>query len=294
MSIIETRLERWALLNQRNSGSLRKQVGDSMKTEISDFKNLKIEIDDGIALVMISRPEVLNALNEETLDELGKAFLNRLKEDDVQAVILTGAGEKAYAAGADIKELAELDPLDGKRKSIRGQELLERIENFPKPVIAAINGFCLGGGCELALACHFRIAAEQAQIGLPEVKLGIIPGYGGTQRLARLVGKGRAMEMVLSGESISAREAERIGLVNRVVSGQALIPRCRELAAKILGNGPLAVRYLIEVINSGLEMPLHEASRLESTFFGLSCATEDMKEGTRAFIEKRKPQFKGK
>ncbi|MFQ5928102.1 MAG: enoyl-CoA hydratase/isomerase family protein [Acidobacteriota bacterium] len=265
-----------------------------MKTEISDFKNLKIEIDDGIALVMISRPEVLNALNEETLDELGKAFLNRLKEDDVQAVILTGAGEKAYAAGADIKELAELDPLDGKRKSIRGQELLERIENFPKPVIAAINGFCLGGGCELALACHFRIAAEQAQIGLPEVKLGIIPGYGGTQRLARLVGKGRAMEMVLSGESISAREAERIGLVNRVVSGQALIPRCRELAAKILGNGPLAVRYLIEVINSGLEMPLHEASRLEATFFGLSCATEDMKEGTRAFIEKRKPQFKGK
>lgn len=261
---------------------------------MSDFKNLEIEVDGGIALVTISRPEVLNALNEETLDELEKAFVDRLRENDVGAVILTGAGEKAYVAGADIRELAELDPLPGRVKSIRGQALMQMIEDFPKPVIAAINGFCLGGGLELALACHIRIAAEGAQIGLPEVKLGIIPGYGGTQRLARLVGKGRALEIVLSGQSVIAQAAERIGLVNRVVSRQALIPACRKLATKILGNGPLAVRYSIEAINSGMEMSLHEALRLEATFFGLSCATEDMKEGTRAFIEKRKPQFKGR
>ncbi len=260
---------------------------------MSEFKILKIEVENQIALLTISQPEVLNALNETTMEELETAFLNRLKEDDVGAIILTGAGEKAFVAGADIKELAQLNPLDGRLKALRGHELLEVIEGFPKPVIAAINGYCLGGGCELALACHLRIASENAQFGLPEVKLGLIPGYGGTQRLPRLVGKGRAMEMILSGESISAQEADRIGLVNEVVSRENLIPKCRRLAERILRNAPLAVRYSIEAINTGLEMPLQEATRLEATFFGLSCATEDMREGTRAFAEKRKPQFKG-
>ena len=260
---------------------------------MSEFKILKIEVENQIALLTISQPKVLNALNETTMEELESAFGNRLKEADVGAIILTGAGEKAFVAGADIKELAQLNPLDARLKALRGHELLELIEGFPKPVIAAVNGYCLGGGCELALACHLRIASENAQFGLPEVKLGLIPGYGGTQRLPRLVGKGRAMEMILSGESISAQEAARIGLVNSVVPREELIPKCRELAEKILRNAPLAVRYSIEAINAGLEMPLQEATRLEASFFGLSCATEDMREGTRAFTEKRNPQFKG-
>jgi enoyl-CoA hydratase len=228
------------------------------------------------------------------MEELEEAFQERLSQDDVGAVIVTGAGDKAFAAGADIKELAALDPLEARAKSRQGHRILEVIEGFSKPVIAAINGFCLGGGCELALACHIRIAAQSAQIGLPEVKLGLIPGYGGTQRLPRLVGKGKAMEMVLSGESVDAQEAQRIGLVNGVVSLKDLIPRCRRLAAGILANGPLAVRYCIEAINGGLDMPLQEATRLEASLFGLCCATQDMKEGTRAFIEKKKPQFKGR
>jgi len=261
---------------------------------VAEFRTLKIEIEDRIALVTLNQPEVLNALNQATMEELEEAFLERLKQDDVGAVILTGAGEKAFVAGGDIKELAALDPLEARAKSRQGHRLLELIEGFSKPVMAAINGFCLGGGCELALACHIRIAAESAQIGLPEVKLGLIPGYGGTQRLPRLVGKGKAMEMILSGESIGAQEAERVGLVNGVVSREDLIPRCRELATGILANGPLAVRYCIEAINSGLDMPLPEATRLEASLFSLCFATEDMKEGTRAFIEKRKPKFKGR
>jgi len=261
---------------------------------VAEFRYLKIEIEDRIALVTLNQPEVLNALNQATMEELEEAFLERLKQDDVGAVILTGAGEKAFVAGGDIKELAALDPLEARLKSRQGHRLLELIEGFSKPVMAAINGFCLGGGCELALACHIRIAAESAQIGLPEVKLGLIPGYGGTQRLSRLVGKGKAMEMILSGESIGAQEAERVGLVNGVVSREDLIPRCRELAARILTNGPLAVRYCMEAINSGLDMPLPEATRLEASLFSLCFATEDMKEGTRAFIEKRKPKFKGR
>lgn len=261
---------------------------------MAEFRTLKIEIEDRIALVTLNQPEVLNALNQSALEDLEAVFLERLAQDDVGAVILTGAGEKAFVAGADIKELAALDPLEARAKSRQGHRLLERIEGFSKPVIAAINGFCLGGGCELALACHIRIAAESAQIGLPEVKLGLIPGYGGTQRLPRLVGKGKAMEMILSGERIDAQEAHRVGLVNGVVSREDLIPRCRELAAGILANGPLAVRYCIEAVNSGLDMPLQEATRLEASLFGLCCATEDMKEGTQAFIDKRKPQFKGR
>ncbi len=261
---------------------------------MAEFKNLKIEIEDRIALLTLNHPEVLNALNQSTMEELEEVFHKRLAQDDVGAVIVTGAGDKAFAAGADIKELAALDPLEARVTSRQGHRILEVIEGFSRPVIAAINGFCLGGGCELALACHIRIAAESAQIGLPEVKLGLIPGYGGTQRLPRLVGKGKAMEMVLSGESVGAQEAQRIGLVNQVVSLEDLIPRCRELATRILANGPLAVRYCIEAINSGLDMPLQEGTRLEASLFGLCCATEDMKEGTRAFLEKKKPQFKGK
>ena len=261
---------------------------------MAEFKNLKIEIEDRIALLTLNQPEVLNALNQSTMEELEEVFHKRLAQDDVGAVIVTGAGDKAFAAGADIKELAALDPLEARVVSRQGHRVLEAIEGFSRPVIAAINGFCLGGGCELALACHIRIAAESAQIGLPEVKLGLIPGYGGTQRLPRLVGKGKAMEMILSGESIGAQEAQRIGLVNGVVPLKDLISRCRELATRILANGPLAVRYCIEAINSGLDMPLQEGTRLEASLFSLCCATQDMKEGTRAFIEKKKPQFKGR
>ena len=261
---------------------------------MSDFERLNIQVQDQVALVTVDQPEVLNCLNEATLEELERVFSGRLEQEDVGAVIVTGAGEKAFVAGADINELVQLDPLGARLKSSRGHRLMELIEGFPKVVIAAINGFCLGGGCELALACHLRLASDKAQIGLPEVKLGMIPGYGGTQRLPRLIGKGRAMEMILSGESIDAQEALRIGLVNEVVAAENLIARCREVAGNILQNGPLAVRYSIEAINDGLEMPLREATRLEATFFGLSCATQDMHEGTRAFLEKRKPKFQGK
>lgn len=261
---------------------------------MADPATLKIEIEDRVALVTINQPKVLNALNQATMEELELAFSERLTEDDVAAVILTGAGEKAFVAGADIKELAVLKPLEARAKSRQGHRLFQIIENFPKPVIAAVNGFALGGGCELALACHIRIASENAQIGLPEVKLGLIPGYGGTQRLPRLVGRGKALEMILSGSSIDAEEAYRVGLVNGVVALEDLIPTCRELASAIMANGPLAVRYSIEAVNAGMDMPLQEGTRLEASLFGLSCGTEDMKEGTRAFIEKRKPKFKGR
>ena len=261
---------------------------------MGDFEKLSLEIEEGIALVTLCQPEVLNALDGATVSELKKIFAGPLGNDDVGVVILTGAGDKAFVAGADIRELAGLDPLAGRQASQNGHALMREIENFPKPVIAAINGFCLGGGCELALACHMRVAGESAKIGLPEVKLGLIPGYGGTQRLSRLVGKGRAMEMILSGEGVTAPEAASMGLVNQMVKDQELIPKCRELAGKILSNAPLSLRYSIEAINHGLELPLEEANRMEATFFGLCCATEDMKEGTRAFLEKRPPKFQGK
>lgn len=259
------------------------------------FRNIRLEIEDRIALLTFNRPEVLNALNRETLQEL-QAALAQLKHDDaVGAVILTGAGEKAFVAGADIKELARIETaLQAREGSLRGQAIFDEIENFPKPVIAAVNGFALGGGCEMAMACHLRIAAEEAQFGQPEVKLGIIPGYGGTQRLTRLVGKGLAMELVLSGQLISAAEALRIGLVNKVVKRNELLAVCRQLTSAILANGPLALRYSIEAINRGAEMPLPQAQALEATLFGLSCASEDRKEGTQAFMKKRKPVFRGR
>ena len=258
------------------------------------YQNLLVETRDGIAIVTINRPDKLNALNDRTMHELDAAFAAIGSDPAVRGAILTGAGEKAFVAGADIGELSTQSPVDGKERSIRGQRVLDRIENLGKPVIAAVNGFALGGGCELALACHVRIASENARLGTPEVKLGIMCGYAGTQRLPRLVGKGRALEMLLSGEMLDAQEALRIGLVNRVLPKDKLLPECEALLRKMLANGPVSLRFTLEVVNAGLEMPLAEAQYLEATLFGLICSTEDMKEGTRAFLEKRAAKFQGR
>ena len=212
----------------------------------------------------------------------------------MRAVILTGSGEKAFVAGADVNELAVQTPIAGREHALAGQHVLDLLENMGKPVIAAINGYALGGGCELALACTLRIAADTARLGQPEINLGIIPGYAGTQRLPRLVGKARAMELILTGGQISASEAERIGLVNRVVPAAALLVEAKKLAAELARQAPIAVRYIIDAINHGLEMPFVEGCRFEATLFGLVAASEDMREGTRAFLEKRKPEFTGK
>ena len=256
--------------------------------------NIKTENRDGILVVTIDRPKVLNALNAQTMEEIDSVFKSARKDDAVKAVIVTGSGEKAFVAGADITELAQKTPITGKETSERGQEILSGIERFPKPVIAAINGFALGGGCELALACHIRIASDRAQIGLPEVTLGIIPGYGGTQRMARLLGKGKALELICTGDRIGAEEAERIGLVNKVVPADQLMSEAETMARKIMTRGPLAIRAAIEAVMSGSEMPFEEGQFLEATLFGLLCASEDTKEGMAAFIEKRKADFKGR
>ena len=258
------------------------------------YENILFEKKNSIAYVTINRPKVLNALNTATMEELGGAFQEIKNDASIRVVILTGSGEKAFVAGADIGELARQDAVSGKEYAHRGQNVLNLIENLGKPVIACINGFALGGGCELALACTMRLASDNAKLGQPEVKLGIIPGYGGSQRLPRLVGKGLAMQMVLAGEMITAQEAHRIGLVNEVTSAAELIPRAEAIAAKIMANGPLAVRYALEAVNKGMEMPLAEGLFLEASLFGLCCATEDKKEGTSAFLEKRAAQFKGK
>ena len=258
------------------------------------FENLLVETRDRIACVTVNRPKVLNALNRATVLELG-ACLEQLGADaQVGAIIVTGAGEKAFVAGADINELAAQTPLQGKETALLGQAVLNRIEALGKPVIAAVNGYALGGGCELAMACTLRIASENARFGQPEVKLGIIPGYGGTQRLARLVGAGRALQLVLTGEHITAQEALRIGLVNEVVAAAELLSRSEAIARQILANAPLAVRLAIEAVHRGLNLTLAEGLNLEATLFGLACATEDMKEGTRAFLEKRAARFAGR
>jgi enoyl-CoA hydratase len=256
--------------------------------------NVKTENRDGVLIITIDRPKVLNALNAQTVAEIEEAFDAARDDDSVRAVILTGGGEKAFVAGADINELAKMTPMSGKATASRGQEVLLKMERFPKVVIAAINGFALGGGCEIALACHIRIASEKAQIGLPEVTLGIIPGYGGTQRLARLVGKGKALEIICTADRIGAVEAERIGLVNRVVPAEELMTVAEEIARKIASRGPVAVRYAIEAVMSGSEMPFEEGQVLEATLFGLLCATDDMKEGMNAFLEKRAANFTNK
>src|SRR3954452_2245055 len=258
------------------------------------YENIKTENRDGILFVTIDRPKVLNALNAQTVEEIGRAFWEARIDDAVKAVIVTGSGEKAFVAGADINELAQKTPITGKDTSERGQQILSSIERFPKPVIAAINGFALGGGCELALACHIRIASDKAQIGLPEVTLGIIPGYGGTQRMARLLGKGKALELICTGDRINAADAEKIGLVNRVVPADQLMTTCEEMAKKIISRGPLAVRASIEAVNNGLNMSFEEGQFLEATLFGLLCASVDTKEGMRAFLEKRAANFTGK
>jgi enoyl-CoA hydratase/carnithine racemase len=258
------------------------------------YENILLEKKAAIAYVTINRPKVLNALSLATMEELGAAFLDIRSDSSIRVAILTGAGEKAFVAGADIGELSRQDAVSGKEYAHRGQAVLGLIENLGKPVIACINGFALGGGCELALACTMRLASDNAKLGQPEVKLGILPGYGGSQRLPRLVGKGLAMQMVLAGEMITAQEAHRIGLVNEVTAAAELIPRAEAIAAKIIANAPLAVQYAIEAVNKGMEMPLAEGLFLEATLFGVCSATEDKKEGTAAFLEKRAAQFKGK
>ncbi|MEW6456386.1 MAG: enoyl-CoA hydratase-related protein [Acidobacteriota bacterium] len=256
-------------------------------------KNILFEKKEGIGLIKFNRPDKLNALNYETLDEL-ETLLKEIKEDkEIKVVIFTGAGEKAFVAGADINELSKLDPLKAKRLSLRGQRIFSEIENLEKPTIAAINGFALGGGCELALSCSIRIASTNAKIGQPEVKLGLIPGYGGTQRLARLIAKGHAMELILTGEMVSSEEALRIGIVNKVVPLEELMLVVESIAKKIIANGPLAVRLASEAINRGLNLSLEDGLILEANLFGLCFSSEDAKEGTSAFLEKRIPVFKG-
>lgn len=258
------------------------------------FENILFDKKNGVGYVTVNRPKALNALNMATMEELRAAFTDIQRDGAVRAAILTGAGENAFVAGADIHELAQQDATSGKAFALRGQSVLDLIENLGKPVIACVNGFALGGGCELALACTMRLASENAKLGQPEVKLGIIPGYGGSQRLPRLVGKGIAMQLVLTGEMITAQEALRIGLVNEVVPSGELMARAETIAAKITANAPLAVQYALEAVNRGAEMPLAEGMFLEATLFGICCATADKKEGTFAFLEKRAAQFKGK
>ena len=257
------------------------------------YQNILVETREGVAVVTINRPEKLNALDDRTMEELDDAFAALAADRSVRGVILTGAGEKAFVAGADIGELAGQSPVEGQERSIRGQKVLDRIENLGKPVVAAVGGFALGGGCELAMACHVRVASENARLGTPEAKLGIMCGYAGTQRLARLIGKGRALELLLTGEMVDAPEALRIGLVNKVVSREKLLGESEALLRKMLANGPVSLRFILEAVNSGLEMPFAEGQYLEATLFGLICTTEDMKEGTKAFLEKRPPKFHG-
>jgi enoyl-CoA hydratase len=258
------------------------------------FDNLLLERDGAVASITINRPKVLNALNTQTIDELRRAILELQRDDGMRVVILTGAGEKAFVAGADINELAVQTPTGGREHALTGQHVFDLIENMGKPVIAAINGYALGGGCELAMACTLRIAADTAKLGQPEIVLGLIPGYAGTQRLPRLVGKGKAMEMILTGAPIAADEAQRIGLVHRVVPAAALLADVKALAAQLAKSAPIAMRYVINAINKGVEMPFAEACQYEATLFGLVASTDDMREGTKAFLEKRKAEFKGR
>jgi enoyl-CoA hydratase len=259
-----------------------------------DYQFLQLEVTDGSALLTVNRPDKLNALNAATVAELERAFRELRERADVRGVIVTGAGEKAFVAGADIGELARMGPLDGVAVSRRGQDAFRFLECMPKPVIAALNGFALGGGLELALACHLRLASTRARFGLPEVKLGIIPGYGGTIRLPRLVGRGRALELILTGEMIDAQEAFRIGLVNRVEEPDQLLPAARALLHRILANGPVALAAALESVDHAAVATAEQAQLLESNLFGLLAATTDMREGMAAFLEKRAAAFEGR
>jgi len=258
------------------------------------YENLLYEKKDGIAYITFNRPKVLNALNRKTVEELQQVLIDAKNDPAVRVLILTGSGEKAFVAGADINELAQQTPVNGKEFSLFGQSVFHLFETIGKPSICAINGFALGGGCELAMCCSIRLASKTAKLGQPEVKLGILPGYGGSQRMARLCGKGTAHELCLTGEMITAEEALRIGLVNHIYEPVELLPAAEAMAKKIIEKAPLAVKYCMEAIERGVEMPLEEGLFLEATLFGLCCATEDMREGTKAFLEKRAAQFQGK
>ena len=258
-----------------------------------NYEFLTLTVEDRIATLTVNRPDKLNALNDATMAELGRAIEEVRDRDDIAGLIVTGAG-RAFVAGADISELSSQTPTIAKSRAQRGQAVFRRFETSPKPVIAAVNGFALGGGCELALACHIRIASDKGQFGQPEVKLGTCPGYGGTQRLARLIGKGRAIQLLATAEMIDATEAYRVGLANKVVAGDELMGAANEMMRAILANGPLAVALCIEAVDRGLEMSLDDAMVLEANHFGLLAATSDMTEGMKAFLEKRTPEFRGK
>jgi enoyl-CoA hydratase len=258
------------------------------------YKNILLSVDNGIAVLTLNRTDKLNALNTETLKEIYSAFIDISNNNNVFTVIVTGSGEKAFAAGADIKEINNLDVLAGKSFAEFGQHVFSYIEQFPKPVIAAVNGFALGGGCELSLACHIRYASENAKFGQPEVNLGIIPGYGGTQRLARLIGRGRAMELTLTGDMIDAQEAFRIGLVNKIFPQQELMARTTELCNKIISKGQKAISLALKAVNYNDVSELQQGLNMEAALFAICCGTEDFKEGTSAFLEKRKPEFRNK
>jgi enoyl-CoA hydratase len=257
------------------------------------FENLLVEREGAIAIVTVNRPNVRNALNGPTIRDLQRAMEELKADPAVRAIVLTGAGDKAFVAGADINELAVLSPVEGKEHARHGQAVFDFIEQLGKPVIAAINGFALGGGCELAMACTMRIAADTARLGQPEINLGLIPGYAGSQRLPRLVGKGIALEILLTGDMVPAARAYEIGLVNRVVAAADLLNEAKKLAELLASKAPVAARFIIEAVNHGFEMPQAEAQGLESSLFGLVATTSDMQEGTRAFLEKRKPEWKG-
>lgn len=257
-----------------------------------EYQNLLLSNEDGILWITFNRPEKLNALNRATLRELDEAICGAATDGAVLAVVLTGAGEKAFVAGADISELNTLNPVEARGAATYGQSVFSRIERLSKPVVAAVNGYALGGGCELAMACHLRVASGSAVFGQPEVKLGLIPGYGGTQRLPRLVGRGRALELVLTGRNVGAEEAERIGLVNAVSELENLKKTVTELIHIILANGPLAVGHCIVAVNHGLDLPFDEACVLEANLFGIGAAGEEWREGTSAFLEKRKAKFR--
>ncbi|MDB4905644.1 MAG: Enoyl-CoA hydratase [Gemmatimonadetes bacterium] len=256
------------------------------------YELITLDVADRIATITVNRPDKLNALNSGTIAELGRAIDEARERDDVGGVILTGAG-RAFIAGADISGLAK-SSVEAKALAQRGQVVFRKFETSPKPTIAAVNGFALGGGCELAMACHLRLASEHAKFGQPEVKLGLVPGYGGTQRLPRLVGKGRALQLLLTGEIIDAAEAFRIGLVNRVHPAGELIGAARTMLATMMANAPLALAGCIEAVNRGYDLPLEEANALEATMFGVLAGSEDMREGTEAFLAKRAPQFTGR
>jgi enoyl-CoA hydratase len=257
------------------------------------FENLLVDRDARVAVLTLNRPSVLNALNAATLDELRRAVLDCRQDASVGAVVITGAGTKAFAAGADIRELAGKPAADMQAHARQGQHVFDLIEHLGKPVIAAVNGFALGGGCELALACSLRVAADTAVLGQPEIHLGLIPGFGGTQRLPRLVGKGVALDLLLTGRQVAADEALRLGLVNRIVPAGELMTAARTLAAELAGRAPLASRYMLEAVNTGVDMSLEKGQVLEASLFGLAAATGDSREGLAAFLDKRSPQFKG-